>query len=480
MTAGNDFGLTVSAVDGFGNLDPTFTGTVTLSLSGGIGGPLLPGNPALVADQGMVTFSGLILNQAATSDVLQAASPGLSFASTAPFRVGAATATQLVIITPPPSSITAGATFRLDAAAEDRFGNVATAFSGDIALTLAAGPAGLALGGTTTLRAEAGLASFNGPTLTSAGGGYILQASSTGLSSATTGSITVIAAAASQLVITTEPPSSVAAGNGFGLVLVGEDAFGNLDANFTGLVKLALAGDAEASRTKLGGVLGATASAGLASFSGLSLNHAGNGFSLEASSGGLTHGTTTSISVSAAAAAQLVVTTQPPASVIAGDDFGLVVTAEDPFGNIDLTFNGTATLALANNADGTSLGGTLKSTSVAGVATFSGLTLRTASGATVLRATSGTLGAALTDPVAVSAAAASQLAVTSQPPANVAAGEGFDLIITAEDRFGNTDQNYGGAVSLARGKQRRRRDPWGQRDRDRQWRRRRVLGPDLG
>ena len=82
--------------------------------------------------------------------------------------------------------------------------------------------------------------------------------------------------------------------------------------------------------------------------------------------------------MTAATATQLVVTTQPPASVTAGSGFGLVVTAEDAFGNVDPTFTGSVTLALANNPGGATLGGTLAVNASAGVATFSGLTLNKA------------------------------------------------------------------------------------------------------
>ena len=69
------------------------------------------------------------------------------------------------------------------------------------------------------------------------------------------------------------------------------------------------------------------------------------------------------------------VTTQPPAGVAAGSGFGLVVAAEDPFGNVDSHFDGSVTVALANNPGGATLGGTLTATAQNGVATFSGLTL---------------------------------------------------------------------------------------------------------
>ena len=68
----------------------------------------------------------------------------------------------------------------------------------------------------------------------------------------------------------------------------------------------------------------------------------------------------------------LVVTAQPPASVTAGTGFGLTVTAEDNSGNVDTSFNGTVTVAMASNPGGATLGGTLTATAQNGVATFSG------------------------------------------------------------------------------------------------------------
>ena len=71
----------------------------------------------------------------------------------------------------------------------------------------------------------------------------------------------------------------------------------------------------------------------------------------------------------------LVVTVQPPASVAAGSPFGLTVQAEDSSGNLNTSFDGFATSALATNPGGAILGGTLSVKATGGVATFSGLTL---------------------------------------------------------------------------------------------------------
>ena len=66
---------------------------------------------------------------------------------------------------------------------------------------------------------------------------------------------------------------------------------------------------------------------------------------------------------------------QPPAKLTAGVEFGLTVDAEDPFGNIDRSFNGPVTVALANNPGGSKLGGTLTVPAKNGEAKFSDLTL---------------------------------------------------------------------------------------------------------
>ena len=101
------------------------------------------------------------------------------------------------------------------------------------------------------------------------------------------------------------------------------------------------------------------------------LNLAGSGYTLSASSGNLAPGTSTAIAVSAAAASQLVVTTAPPASVTAGTGFGMVVAAEDSFGNVATT----STTPITLSAGGLALGGTTTVTPIAGVAAFSGLSL---------------------------------------------------------------------------------------------------------
>jgi hypothetical protein len=295
VTAGSEFGLTIEAEDPFGNVVSSFTGKVTISLAAKPVGGTLGGSLTVTAVKGVASFSGLTLNKADSGYALKATSGILTFATTPAFTVTPAAASQLVISTPPPSSVTAGSGFGLTIRAEDSFGNVVSSFTGKISIAMAANPGGSTLGGTLAVTAVKGVASFSGLTLNKVGSGYALKATSGSLTAATTTAFTVTSAAASQLVVSSQPPSSVTAGSGFGLTITVEDRFGNVVSSFTGKVTIALA--ANPSGSTLGGTLTVTAVKGLATFSGLTLNKPGNGYRLKTTSSGLTSATTSAFNV---------------------------------------------------------------------------------------------------------------------------------------------------------------------------------------
>jgi hypothetical protein len=444
VTAGNGFGLTVAVEDPDGIVDTTYSATVSLALGNQPPGATLGGSLTTTAVKGVATFSGLTLTQAAAGYTIVASGGSLPAVTTAAINVNAATATHLVVTVQPPASLVAGSGFGLTVAAEDRFGNIDPTYQASVALALAGNPGTLA--GASSVTAVAGVAAFANLSLNRAGGGYTLQATSGTLAPATTASLSVAAAAASQLVVTSQPPGGVVAGSGFGLAVAAEDRFGNVDTTFNGAVLLALA--AGPAGATLGGPMQATASAGIAAFAGLLLDQAAPADSLHASSGGLTPVNTTAVSVTAAPATQLVVTSGPPASVTAGSGFGLTIAAEDPFGNIDLTYSTSVMVALASNPVGATLSGTLALTPSAGVATFAGLVLDRAAQGDALQASSGHLSAATTSAFSVHAAAATHLVVTVAPPASVTAGSAFGLAVAAEDPFGNVDPSQGGTASV--------------------------------
>jgi hypothetical protein len=449
VSAAAPFGLVVEAEDRFGNLDLSYGDKVALVLTNNPGADRLGGTVTQAANAGVATFSGLTLIRAATDVRLGASSGTLSTATTLSLTVTPAAASQLAVTTEPPPSVTAGNGFGLVVEAEDPFGNLAPSFAGPIALTLTNGAPGAALAGTQSIEAAAGVASFSGLMVNQAGTGYTVQASSAGLDAATAGPITVAAAGATQIVIATEPPPSVTAGSGFGLVALAEDEFGNVDPNFTNNLSLTVAPGEAPAGGSLSGVLSVTAQAGVAPFANVTLTRAGAGVVLDVSGSGLAEARSSAIMVNAGAADHLVVTAEPPDTVTAGAGFGVVVSAEDPFGNLDPSFHGTVVLTALGNPAGAPLGGTLSMAASAGLTAFAVLTLDRASSGTTIQVASPGLAGATSSPITVIAAAATQLVVVSQPPSSVDAGAGFGLTALTEDPFGNVDPRYEGTVDLA-------------------------------
>ena len=145
---------------------------------------------------------------------------------------------------------------------------------------------------------------------------------------------------------------------------------------------------------------------------------------------------------------RLAITSQPPASVTAGKDFGLKVTVEDDLGNVATSYNGPVTIALRNTPIGGTLVGTTTVMADDGIATFANLSLPTAGTKYTLRATVGGLTAATTNDFTVTPAAAHQLVVTSEPPSSVIDGATFGLTIKAEDRYGNVATSFDADVTM--------------------------------
>jgi streptogramin lyase len=191
ITAGSPFGVTVQADDRSGNLDPSFNGTVYVALANNSGGTTLGGTPSVTASGGVATFSGLSLTTAAIGYTLQVSASGVDSVTTSAITVNATTATQLVITQQPPSTVGVNSTFGMQASIEDVYGNVVTSASGPVSVAFASNPTGATLGGTLTMTASGGVASFTNLTINKIGSGYTLLVSSSGLSSATSNPINV-------------------------------------------------------------------------------------------------------------------------------------------------------------------------------------------------------------------------------------------------------------------------------------------------
>ena len=134
-----------------------------------------------------------------------------------------------MVTTQPPSSVSAGSPFGLVVAAEDSFGALISSFKGAVTIS---DPSGASLGGTTTVSAVGGVASFAGLSLTQAGNSVVLSLSTPGLVTASTSPSAVNARPATQIAVS-PPDGNTLANAPFGTFVFAEDQYGNVDPNLT-------------------------------------------------------------------------------------------------------------------------------------------------------------------------------------------------------------------------------------------------------
>src|SRR5206468_2180562 len=298
---------------------------------------------------------------------------GLSGGTSNDVSIAAGAATQLAL-TVQPSNAVAGRTSSpaVQVSARDAQGNLVTGFVGSVTMALGTNPGGSTLGGTTTVPAVSGVASFGNLSLDKVGTGYTLTAAAAGLTGATSNSFNVTVGAASQLVFTVQPTNTTAGATITPAVQVtAQDALGNTASGFTGTVTVALGAN------PVGGTLSGhttvAASAGVATLADLSLDRAGTGYTLTATAagGGLSGATSAAFNITVGAATQLVFTVQPSTAVAARTISPAVqVAARDAQGNLVSAFAGSVAVALGTNPSGGTLAGTTTVPAAGGGAHF--------------------------------------------------------------------------------------------------------------
>jgi hypothetical protein len=127
-TAGNAFSITVTAFDGGGNVNTTYTGTVHFTSSDPLA--VLPADYTFTsADQGVHTFS-VTLKRAGAQSITATDTVSSAMLGSASVSVSPAAAVSLVISGP--SSVSAGTSFSITVTAYDPYGNVATGYLGTV------------------------------------------------------------------------------------------------------------------------------------------------------------------------------------------------------------------------------------------------------------------------------------------------------------------------------------------------------------
>lgn len=240
------------------------------------------------------------LGLTAGAQTLQASITGISGTVTYSATAVAGTPKSLAF-TAQPSATVAGAPFApvVAVSVRDSLGNTATGFTGNVAMAITAGTgkAGARLRGTTTVAAAGGVATFSGLSIDSAGTGYTLTATASGLPNATSSAFTITVGPPASLAFTAQPPVATVYQTPFGFTVGARDSVGNAATSFTGAVTVAIA--ANPAGGTLSGTLTQTASAGVATFSGVSLDNIGTGYTLRASATGLASGTSAGFNIAA-------------------------------------------------------------------------------------------------------------------------------------------------------------------------------------
>ncbi|KFE66749.1 hypothetical protein DB31_8963 [Hyalangium minutum] len=439
----------VAIVDAFGNTT-TSTATVTAALGANPAGGTLGGTTTATAVNGVATFNALSITKVGTGYTLAVSAPSLGSGTSNAFDITAA-APYRVTITQQPSNTIAGAaiTPAVRATVYDRHGNVATQATTPVTLSIGNNPAGGALSGTTTVNAENGVSTFNNVSVDRSGTNYTLVAGASGLYSDTSVGFDVLSGAAVQLAFTTSPSGFVSSGSPFTVRVAVRDAAGNLLTGTSTSVTLSLT---NAPGATLSGTTTATTSNGVATFSGLSVDKAGTGYTLQANAAGLTAATSLAFGVSPGAGAALAFV-NPPGNGTAGAAFAPVrVAVLDAAGNT-LTTSGTGvTLALNAHPSGGSLSGTKTALALNGVATFSDLSIaRAATGYQLTASSSGITGASSAS-FDIANGPKAALAFTVQPGSTRAGAAISPAVrVSIQDAYGNVDTSATDAVTVALG-----------------------------
>ena len=336
----------VAVQDAQGNT-VTSDNTTVITLTASSGFLTCSGTTSRTVSAGLATFSGCSLPSVGVGITLNAtSSPSYTPATSNPFDVA-----DRLVFTTQPSNGTAGVALPTQPVVEVRAGSTTKAINDNgtpVTLSIASGPAGATLTcSPNPVTAAAGVVSFfsSGCKLDKAGT-YTLLASAPNLVSATSAAFTIAAGPAAKLGFTAQP-NAATANQPFPIqpVVAVQDLGGNTVTTgvySTATVTLAIGTNPAGGTLTCTGGLTKAAVAGVATFTGCQINNAGVGYTLTATTTGLTGATSTPFTVSAPVAS---ITLTTSASVITWGS-GIVL-------NVQFGLNGAGkTFQLQGTRDG--------------------------------------------------------------------------------------------------------------------------------
>ncbi|WP_224361636.1 S8 family serine peptidase [Hyalangium versicolor] len=438
----------VAILDRFDNVTDS-TATVYVVLTTNPNDTRMGGTTAVAAVNGVATFSDLSLDKTGTY-TLDSFTDTLAAVTSTGFDITPAVPSRVRITRQPSDTVAAAAiTPSIEATLYDRFGNVATQATNAISVSLGNNPTGGALSGTTVVNAAGGTVSFGDLSVDKAGLNYTLVVGGSGLYADTSVGFDVAVGAATQLAFTASPVGSVASGSPFTVKVAVRDAGGNVVTSASAPVTLTFT---SASGATLSGTTVATPVNGVATFTGLSVDKVGTGYTIQASASGIASATSPAFGVDPGAAAGLKFATQPSNSTAgAAITPSILVALEDAQGNTLNTSGASITLVLGTNPSSGTLSGVKTATTLNGVASFSGLSVDKVGTGYTLTASAGALSA--TSAAFDIAHGPTAAAVFTVQPGSAPVGAVITpaVRVTLQDAYGNVATSATDAVTVAIG-----------------------------
>ncbi|MBX3133716.1 MAG: hypothetical protein KF689_10065 [Gemmatimonadaceae bacterium] len=186
--------ILASAFDAYGNFANTFTGVLSVAIATSPAGAELSGTTDVAAVAGVASFSNLLLDLPGAY-TLEVGAEGLTSDTTGTITLAAAAATKLVFAQEPiGGTVNAALAPPVIVHALTDDDALAGGFDGPVTLALGANPGGATLGGTLTVTAVNGVATFPDLSINVAANGYTLSATSSGLLPSTTSEFDIVLA----------------------------------------------------------------------------------------------------------------------------------------------------------------------------------------------------------------------------------------------------------------------------------------------
>ena len=445
-------GVQVEVRDQFGNKVTGAANTVGIAILNNPGGGTLVGTLSRTPSSGTVTFNDLSINKTGSPYTLVATSALLASDTSSAFTITPGTATKLGFVQQPTSenggvAITPAVTVEV----EDVNGNRVTSATNSITVAIGTNPNSGTLGGVKTVAAVSGLATFSNLSIDSAGVGYTLAASASGLTGTVSSGFTIAVGPAAKLGFHVQP-SNTAGGAAItpAVQVEVQDLGGNRVTTANNTVSVAIG--TNPSGGTLSGNAPVSAASGIAQFSNLSIDKSGNGYTLTAAATGLTGATSFSFNITTGTATKLAFVQQPTSTTGGATIPAVTVEVEDAGGNRVTSATNSITVAIGTNPNNGTLGGLKTVAATSGLATFNNLSIDSAGTPYTLAASASGLTGATSNNFNITVGTASKLGFLVQP-SNATGGATITPAVEVEirDAGGNRVTTANNSVTVAIG-----------------------------